>query len=498
MKEERAEIKIVVRSGRETREISAPQGANLLEILRGRGFFLDAPCGGRGRCGKCGVRLISGEVEGAVPDGQGRFLSCLARVSGPLEIEVFERQGGGLLDAAPGIAETDGETGYGVALDLGTTTLAFYLIELSTGRELDRFACLNPQAVFGGDVVSRISACAEGHLSDLFALVRDRTSEVLKTFADKHGIPEISRLTVCGNTTMLHLFKDTDASPLGVAPFTPAFSGTQKFSGETLGLPAREVVLLPNIGAYVGADISAGLLAVKLGAGGAELFADIGTNGEMAVRANGKFLCTSTAAGPAFEGANISCGMGGVPGAIDRVWTESGEVRFRTLGGISPAGLCGCGLVDAIRVMLELGVIDETGAFLEGESFRIAENVAVTQKDVREFQLAKSAVCAGLKVLMRRAGVEPSDVVRLCVAGGLGFWLDPVSAEKTGLIPSGLADRIEVVGNSAGAGAKLCLLSADNLRECERIAETCEVVDLSEDPDFMDEYIGNMTFGEPL
>lgn len=198
MKEERTEIKIVVRSGRETREISAPQGANLLETLRGRGFFLDAPCGGRGRCGKCGVRLISGEVEGAVPDGQGRFLSCLARVSGPLEIEVFERKGGGLLDTVPGIAETDGETGYGVALDLGTTTLAFYLMELSTGRELDRFACLNPQAVFGGDVVSRISACAEGHLSDLFALVRDRTSEVLKTFADKHGIPEISRLTVCG------------------------------------------------------------------------------------------------------------------------------------------------------------------------------------------------------------------------------------------------------------------------------------------------------------
>ena len=495
MSEER-EYQISVRSGARTLELPAKEGENLLGVLRRNGIFIDAPCGGRGRCGKCGVRLLSGVVRGTEPDGQGRFLSCLAQIGGDLAIEVAERSGSGLLDSSSVAAATDGGSGYGVALDIGTTTLAFYLLELSSGRELDRFACLNPQAVFGGDVVSRISACSEGKLGELHALIRDRVAEVLSDFCVRHALPGIVRLTVCGNTTMLHLFRRVDASSLGVAPFRPVFLDTQRFPGAELGLPAEEVVLLPGISAYVGADIAAGLLAVDFGRRGAELFADIGTNGEMAVYCGGRFLCTSTAAGPAFEGANISCGMGGVPGAIDKVWTEAGKIRFRTIGDLPPEGICGCGLVDAVRVMLELGVIDETGAFADGDRFFLTEKVCLTQKDVREFQLAKSAVCAGLRVLMRRAGIAPADVTRLCVAGGLGFWLDPESAGRTGLIPAELTGKIETVGNSAGAGAKLCLLSEAGLRECERIAAECEVVDLSSDPDFMDEYIANMSFGE--
>ena len=493
------EVEIIVHSAGRRRVLTAERGENLLAALRKSGLMISAVCGGRGRCGKCGVRVRSGKVSGAIPNENGTVLSCLAEVAGPLEIEIDELSGAGLLDSRAEESaheRTRGASGLGVALDIGTTTLAFYLHDLATGEELDRTSCLNPQAAFGGDVVSRISACVEGRLPELHALIRDRVRETLEDFCARFGADRASRLVVCGNTTMLHLFKNVDASPLGVAPFRPRFLDLQRCAGKKLGLPAEEVVLLPGISAYVGADISAGILACDLGKEGVELLADIGTNGEMAIAANGRLLCTSTAAGPALEGANIACGTGGIAGAIDKVWTEAGEVRYTTIGNAAPVGICGCGLTDAIRVMLDRGVIDETGAFAEDaqEPFPLAEGVFVTAKDVREFQLAKSAICAGLRVLLRRAGVQASEVKRLCVAGGLGFYLDPVSAGKTGLLPAELADRTVAVGNSAGAGARRCLLSDQALEQCARIAQSAEVVDLAEDPDFMDEYIADMMF----
>lgn len=482
-------MKITVISDGKRKAVSCREGEDLLSVLRANGFSVSASCGGRGVCGKCRV-LVSG---GSFGENAKSVLSCKTAAEDGLCVTVGEYRGGGLTDGVSARYACDGEKGYGVAVDIGTTTVAFALCDLESGAVLEKFAGLNRQSAFGADVISRIVAAESGSAELLTRAVRGQIEEALEGFRKKYRIGSIRKAAVCGNTTMLHLFCGEDVSGIGRYPFTPAFTEYRSLPGREVGLSAEEVQVLPSVSAYVGADVVAGCVASGLDTE-ESLLADIGTNGEMIVHAGGRFLCTSTAAGPCFEGANIECGTGGVAGAIDSVRESGNGIVYTTIGGGAPCGICGGGLVDAVALMLEKGAIDETGAFQQEDNFRISENVYISQKDIRNFQLAKSAVYSGICVLAERAGVLPQNLRKLYIAGGLGFYLNGESARKVGLLPKENAANQQAVGNAALAGTQACMLSRAALAKAEKIAAEAEYIDLSADAEFMDAYIENMNF----
>ena len=323
-----------------------------------------------------------------------------------------------------------------VALDLGTTTVSAALLDLKSGWVIDTVSHLNPQRFYGADVLSRITACKEGKTERLFKFANSLTEEILSGFAAKYSIGSIEKLAVAGNTVMSHLFVNENAESMGEYPFAPVFLSSRKILGKELGLSAKEVFLFPSVSSFIGGDITAGIYVTELQKAAAPtMLIDIGTNGEIALRANGKFYFCSAAAGPAFEGAEISCGLGGVEGAIDKVTFERGRIKYTTIGGASPIGICGAGLIDAVAVLLRSGQLDGAGVFTDEEAvkngFTLAENVTLKLKDIRQFQLAKSAIVTGIKLLCRVAEVNLSEVSKVYVAGGFGFYMREENAVYT-------------------------------------------------------------------
>jgi uncharacterized 2Fe-2S/4Fe-4S cluster protein (DUF4445 family) len=298
---------------------------------------------------------------------------------------------------------------------------------------------------------------------------------------------------------MLHLFVNADPSGMGEIPFTPVFLEERELPGKALSLNAENVTVFPSISAFVGGDITAGLAVLDiLNAASPSLLVDIGTNGEMALFNPGlppdkNILCCSTAAGPAFEGAEISNGMGGVSGAISGVEIVNGNVSLTTIGNAPPRGICGSGLIDAVAVMLKQGIIDETG-LMEAPHFTLAENVSIINKDIRQFQLAKSAIFSGIKILCKSSGLELCDIKNVYIAGGFGFFIKRENAISSGILPKEFLDRITVSGNLSLQGAE-SLLSGNNFMDrCKKIIRHCSVIDLAKDPAFMDEFAENMLF----
>ena len=306
----------------------------------------------------------------------------------------------------------------------------------------------------------------------------------------------MERLTVSGNTTMLHLFLNTDPSGMGEVPFSPVFLEEREMKGETLPLSAANVTLLPSISSFVGADITAGLAVLDiLNAPGPSLLIDIGTNGEIALFNRRNILCCSTAAGPCFEGAEISCGMGGVSGAISGVEISGDSVRVTTIGNLPPAGICGSGLIDAVAVMLRKKVIDETGFMNVGSSgYALAPGVSTIDKDIRQFQLAKSAILSGIKILCKNGGLKTGEIENVYVAGGFGFFINKKNAVYSGLFPREFTDRLSICGNLSLQGAEGFFAEKDFMERCKKLITSCSVIELSADPAFMDEFAENMLF----
>ncbi len=482
-------------------EYYANDGDRLLDVLKKSDSRFVAPCGGKGVCGKCKVKIIQGQVGGAELDANQNVLACKSIVKGDLTIELPTSIESGLAEFLYEDVQTHSD-GLGIILDIGTTTIASCLIDLSSGATLRKHAGLNPQAVFGADVLSRIQACNEGHLADLQQVVIKETKKFIEELAD--GKP-VKQLVIGANTTMLHLFLGVDPKTIGVAPFTPVFTATQVVKGEQLGLPVDTVRLLPSASAYIGSDVTAGVLACGLRSKNkTELFIDVGTNGEVVLSHNGVLYATSTAAGPALEGACIECGIGGVHGAIDKVKFEGGKINVDTIGGIQPKGICGSGLIDAIALFVTQAIIDESGTWQADETsltqykkddkFYLSKNVYISQADIRQFQLAKSAICAGIKTLLNTCGIDESQVQTTYIAGGLGYYMNLDNAVIVGLIPKGLKNSLQSVGNSCLSGARLCLLLEDKQAEIERLAKEIQIVDLSSSRVFQDEYVSSMWF----
>lgn len=482
------------------------KGMRLSDYLAGIGENIHTDCGGLGICRKCRVRLLSGSFSGVTPDSSGMILSCKAVCTGQSAVIALLIEGESDLSHTPekeligreSSVRTADSRAYGLALDIGTTTLALALVDLQSGQIVDTRSKLNPQRTFGADVMNRIAAADRGHLETMQNQVCTAVARMIADLTAGRTDPPIGKMTVAGNPTMLHLFCGISPSGMGKYPFTPAFTHQKDLAGADLGLPVENVIVLSFASAFIGSDITAGLLVTQP-TDRPSVLMDLGTNGEMVLRAKGKAIACSTAAGPALEGAGITCGMGGVKGAVCRVESVGGQLICKTVGDAPPAGICGSGLIDLAANLLERSVIDEDG-FMD-EDFVLSEtdgqpSVYLTPKDVRELQLAKSAIRSGFEALVDAAGLCLGDIGTLWLAGGLGYYLNPHTASLIGLIPPMLAGRVRPVGNTALQGAVECLLSEDRLREISLISENIRTIDLNESKVFQEVFIRHMSFSE--
>jgi uncharacterized 2Fe-2S/4Fe-4S cluster protein (DUF4445 family) len=469
----------------------------LQAVLRDAGYDIYSPCGGNGTCGKCKVWI----------QGEGSVSSCVFPVTKDLEVIIPDQKEAQILvdqhkytvklPVQPGHQVKLSNNPHGVAIDIGTTSLVFYLVDLITGAILETRTQENPQANYGADVISRINFTAQNEhgLEELQNTMIHAINSHLDHFIDLMGLGnhDIVKISIAGNTTMLHVLLGVDPLPIALAPFTPRFIECQEVNANDLKLnchPDANIETLPGISAYVGADIVAGLASIAPQKEfNTYLFMDIGTNGELALVTPDRILCCATAAGPAFEGARITHGMTAVEGAI----SSYGEKGYIVIGDIPPTGLCGSGLIDVIAFMVEHnlvkpdGLIDNDFVISKKEDSGINEDIVINQQDIREVQLAKSAIAAGVNILLNKAGLT-------FLAGGFGNHINTQSAVTIGLLSPLFKDKIISLGNTSGTGALLSLKSVLFSDTMHQVISITEHLELSEEEDFAMEFAMNMMF----
>ncbi len=480
-----------------------PQGTRL-EVARGSAlaevlaeYGVEFPCGGSDLCGGCRVRVLEGTLRARIEDkcvfseeelSQGWRLACRARAETPLTLEVGQWVMPILADSAH--LQGAGRTGLGIAVDIGTTTLAAQILDLSSGEVLGVRTALNPQCAHGADVMSRVLFA----LSDpaLTPLVRNAVGGMIAELAGQKAA-EVCDVVLVGNTVMHHLFGGISVEPLSHAPFAPVDDGEQLFEPAQLGwdLPDRcRIRFLRCLGGFVGSDILAGIVAAGIvAADSLGVLIDLGTNGEIVLSGRGRILCASTAAGPAFEAASIRMGMRAANGAISHVFLRDGRLDCRVIGDVPPRGICGSGLVDAVAAALDAGVILPGGELADGaREFPVAGRVVLTQRDVRELQLAKAAISSGLRLLLEHLGAARDDIETVHLAGAFGNYVRIESAVRIGLLEVAPC-RINAAGNTALRGAKMMLLSPE-LRPPDAI----EHIPLAYQSKFQETFIDCLSF----
>ncbi|HEY1369360.1 MAG TPA: ASKHA domain-containing protein [Gaiellaceae bacterium] len=402
---------------------------------------------------------------------------------------------------------------FALAFDLGTTTVVANLLDLETGQPAAVSSILNKQQPFGADVISRISATMldDGALEVLRSRAHETLEELVDEVCVEAGVArkEIYEIVVTGNVTMIQLALGIDPEPLSMAPFTIASRTLPEATAADFGVrvhPRAPAVLFPALGAYVGGDIVAGLLATGLTLDRRlRLFIDVGTNSEIALGSADRTLATAAPAGPAFEAAQIRCGMRAAEGAIEGVKIVDGEVELQVIGDVEPVGLCGSGLVDAVAELVGAGVLDPSGRYVAGSHerlgklgeetvFHLADGVFLSQRDVRELQFAKASISTGWSILCRELGVSPEDISQVLLAGSFGSYLSPASAVRIGLVPRLALPRIVSAGNVAGEGAKIAALSVQERAAATAILEEVEYVELSGRADFNDLFVDRLAF----
>lgn len=539
--------------------VEVPRGATILQAARMAGIMLETPCNCVGICTKCAVRLDAKSLRNiaskSVPNRNGNgtgnglkhawVLSCQTEVLGDVAVELPSRErsetlkvlihgeecavqldpcikksyspeedktlvfaSGKLLTEERG--DTSG-TNLGVVVDIGTTTLVASLVDLSTGREIATASSLNPQSLHAQDVLSRIHfAAAEAGLKTMHSLLAGEIDRLTGELAEASGVAadSIYEMVFSGNTCMLHLATGSNPASLGRFPYTPLISGGNHVRADRLGLGIANsglVYLPPIISGFVGADITSGILATRLHErAGTVLLVDIGTNGEMVMARNGSLRATSTAAGPAFEGMNISRGMRASRGAIESFdIAEDGTVTIGTIDDAEAAGICGSGLLDIVGELVDHGVILGNGRFAdpleshlpealrrrltkhEGRTaFQVADGILLLQKDIRQVQLAKGAVRAGIEFLLRDAGIGAGEVDKILIAGSFGYHLQEKSLIHLGLLPKEFAGKIDFVGNTSKTGGQAFLLNLGVRDEMAELVKRISVIELVGIPDF--------------
>ena len=413
---------------------------------------------------------------------------------------------------------------FGLAIDIGTSTLVVCLLDLNTGEEKGVSAAFNPQRDFGADVISRIQQCRESHtgVPAMWLALMGKLSTMVKEVCKEAGVKQsdISEAVAVGNPTMQHIFLGVDPSYIGEMPYAPAICRKVRFrpiKGFGVDIGSYPVQTPPNLSGFIGSDIVGGILSQGLlDSKEIQLLVDLGTNAEIVLGNKNRLLVSNAAAGPAFEGAKIECGMIGLKGAIDKVWFDEEDVRYSAIGGGKPIGICGSGLVDAIASLLDRGILDETGKMAnpsalpvglpekirkrlkkEGreKKFFLMNKVYISQKDVRQVQAAKAAVAAGIHILTRKLDIETKQIARVLIAGAFGSYVNPKSARRIGLIPDVPLEKVISVGNSALEGAKMYLLSRRVRKMADEIHKIVELHELSAEKDFMQDFVSQMPFG---
>lgn len=599
-------------------EIEVSEGSTLMEAMNQGGINADFPCGGKGKCGKCRVRILKGIEQPTVKElkllsakelQEGIRLACLTEVHNDLSFELSEPRklkhniltsseeksrliephlkkifievdkpslddqrsdwhrvkdclalhgynyselecqvsivrklpellrearfsltavmyGNHVLGIEP--HDTTG-TMLGMAFDIGTTTIVGFLLDLYTGKELSVVSTLNPQTTYGADVISRVTfANEEGGLEKLHNAVVGAINQLIIEAAEKAGInkSDIYAVSIAANTCMHHLFLRINPRNIALSPYVSAISEPVVTHVQDIKIdinPSGKIFVLPNIAGFVGADTVAVLLETELDKSEEiKLMLDIGTNGEIALGSRDKIFTSSAAAGPAFEGAQISSGMRGAVGAIDHVYFRD-TLEFSVIGDVDPIGICGSALLDTVAGFVELGLIDKRGKFLapdqltSPEAMVFKENlieykgerafllvpeslsgngrpIMINQHDIRELQLAKGAIAAGIWILIETCGIQISDINEVLLAGAFGNYLNPHSACLIGLIPKELESKVKMIGNAAGNGAKLALLSSSEYRRSEGIADNVIFIELGGQPKFNKTFAKSMYF----
>lgn len=517
------------------------QPKSLLRILQEKNEYISAPCNGNGTCGKCVVRFQSGATEPSVRDREifsekqleeGYRLACQSYPTGVYEIEIPQKEEeievlsgwqeekrlfgehGKAEDRTHGgnKAEQPEYASYGICIDIGTTTLAALLVNLETEADCQTAVSVNHQRTYGSDVLSRISASNSGKKWEIQRCIRQDLQKLIRELLQKEKITEqqIQRIVIAGNTTMCHLLCGFSCETLGVAPFEPVdISWMEGSAAEFSGMKEwdAKVVILPGISSFVGADIMAGIAKMSMHRSeGYHLLLDIGTNGEMVLGNCHHMYVTSTSAGPAFEGGNISCGMAGIPGVISHVFMEeTGKTGFQVIGEADgenkkkqqAIGICGTGMIDLVYELRKHQMIDEHGTYSDlyfDTGYELAGKVKFTQNDIREIQMAKAAIRAGVDILVKKAGIAFDEVDNCYLAGGFGTKIDITKAAGIGLIPKELEMKTIPVGNTVLAGTKEVLLGRISKDELEKIQTMADVINLAEENDFEELYLSYMDF----
>ena len=532
------------------------QQKNLLEMLQEKNEYISAPCNGNGICGKCVVQYKRGATEPTRRDREvfsekqledGYRLACQSYPAGAYEVEIPESEetievlsewgkqqkmdaeglteadtqtpaeaktSGGIQDkeTAEGTAEKTENAIYGICIDIGTTTLAALLVNLETEADCQTAVSVNHQRAYGSDVLSRISASNSGKKWEIQRCIRQDLQKLIRELLQKEKITEqqIQRIVIAGNTTMCHLLRGFSCETLGVAPFLPVdLSWMEGQLADFLGMKELDtkVVILPGISAFVGADIMAGIAKMNMHRSeGYHLLLDIGTNGEMVLGNCRHMYVTSTSAGPAFEGGNISCGMASIPGVISHVFMEeTGKTGFQVIGEADgenkkkqqAIGICGTGMIDLVYELRKHQMIDEHGTYSDlyfDTGYELAGKVKFTQNDIREIQMAKAAIRAGVDILVKKAGIAFDEVDNCYLAGGFGTKIDITKAAGIGLIPKELEMKTIPVGNTVLAGTKEVLLGKISKEELEKIQTMADVINLAEENDFEELYLSYMDF----
>lgn len=485
---------LTIHHGSQCHQIGFEPGKRLQAVLEDAGLAQAQPCGGRGVCGKCAVMLVGDIGEPTVAEKKaGIRLSCQAVLNGDAEVFLPEKrqmqiETSGSMDFSL-ICPMSGK--YGAAVDIGTTTIALKLCDLSNGKELASSGMINPQTTVAADVVGRIEAAMAEDSERLRNQVVSAIETLLHQASAEAGIDiaSVESMVVTGNTTMLYLLTGRNPYSLSRAPFE-----ADCLFGNTISLIGRNVFLPGCMHAFVGADISCAVLASNMcDRKETALLCDIGTNGEIALWHDEVLYVTSTAAGPAFEGAGIECGCGSVDGAIDKVSIVNGDIQTHTICDAPATGICGSGLVDAIASMLELEIIDETGA-MEIPRYDLSDGVYISKADIRAVQLAKAAIAAGIECLIEAAGCTESEIKKLYLCGGFGSHLNLHSVGMIGLLPMKLMDRVQVLGNAALAGSLRLLLNMGDRNKLDKIISCARHVNLGGSKAFNERYIDAMFF----
>ena len=547
------------------KQVTLESDESVLEALRRGGFEIEGPCNGQGICGKCRIRVEHPEMVPETPhrrisesDSREKGIRLACRLTPQTDItlhlpddftvdaRILEGEHLSGIDLKPaavvvsrngsyrmhyhgenaGVELARWKPGYspkGLAIDIGTTTLVVTLFCLPTGKQLTTASSINPQTRFGHDVVSRIQkGSTKQGLAELAGAVRAELNRLLSETckASNAAADEILDAVIGGNTTMLQLAAAINPEPLGLLPFTVDIKGGASYTAKSFGLkmnPAGRIYVPPIVHAFVGSDITAGILACGcVDKKKPSLFVDIGTNGEMGLNSGGRFIVSSTAAGPAFEGMGVSCGIRAVPGAVESAHYDGEAIDYKTIDNQPARGICGSGIIDTVAALLRAGVIDPSGRFKQpsqaGEveplvaeglrlinehpAFQIAEDVYFTQADVRQIQLAKGAIRTGIDMLLAEAGLTPGDLEEVILAGAFGYHLRPDSLATIGLIPEQLSRRVRFAGNTSKTGCAMMLLNTSLREDLEKKVLNIEHLPLAEEMSFQNLFIENLNFPE--